>query len=83
MEHKAYVSNLPFSISEDELRDFFAAMNPTSVNIITERDTGRSRGFGFVEFGSEEDLKNAIELNDNEIGGRQLRISKAHARKDR
>jgi len=78
---KLYVGNLPWSISEDELRDFFASFgNVTSVAIITDRDTGRSRGFGFVEM-DDADADRAIqEGSGKELAGRTLRIDEAQER---
>jgi len=78
---KLYVGNLPWTISEDDLRDFFASFgNVTSVAIITDRDTGRSRGFGFVEM-DDADADRAIqEANGKELGGRSLRIDEAQER---
>ncbi|WP_435103379.1 RNA recognition motif domain-containing protein [Arhodomonas sp. AD133] len=77
-----YVGNLPFSASEDEVRDLFAAYGEVNeVRLITDRETGRPRGFGFVRMGpSEADA--AIEaLNGTEMGGRTLRINEAEDRK--
>ena len=78
---KLYVGNLPWSISEDDLRDFFATFgNVSSVAIITDRDTGRSRGFAFVEM-DDADAERAIqEANGKELGGRSLRIDEAQER---
>ncbi len=78
---KLYVGNLPWNISEDELRDFFSPFgNVSSVAIITDRDTGRSRGFGFVEM-DDADAERAIqEANGKELGGRSLRIDEAQER---
>ena len=67
MSSKLYVGNLPFSISEDSLRELFAESGTVeSVNIITDRDTGRSKGFGFVEMSSEEEAQSAIEKLNGE-----------------
>ncbi|WP_371807658.1 RNA recognition motif domain-containing protein, partial [Arhodomonas sp. KWT] len=77
-----YVGNLPFSASEDEVRDLFAAYGDVNeVRLITDRETGRPRGFGFVRMApSEADA--AIEaLNGTELGGRTLRINEAQDRK--
>lgn len=83
MSTNIYVGNLPFSATEDEIRDLFAAHGSvTSVNLITDRETGRPRGFGFVEMdsGGEE----AIEaLNQTEIGGRRLNVNVAKPRESR
>ncbi|WP_195759524.1 RNA-binding protein [Spiribacter sp. 2438] len=77
-----YVGNLPFSASEDEIRDLFAAHGEVKeVRMISDRETGRPRGFGFVRMDpSEADA--AIEaLNGTEMGGRTLRINEAQDRK--
>ncbi len=83
MSTNIYVGNLPFSATEDEIRDLFGAHGSvTSVNLITDRETGRPRGFGFVEMdnGGEE----AIEaLNQTEIGGRRLNVNVAKPRESR
>jgi RNA recognition motif-containing protein len=79
-----YVGNLPFSASEDQIRQLFEQYGKVqSVKLITDRETGRPRGFGFVEMdGSEAD--NAISaLNGQQFGGRSLRINEARERSDR
>lgn len=80
-----YVGNLPYTCSEDELRELFGAHGPvTAVRIITDRETGRSRGFGFVEMGDSEGGKKAIEeLNRQEFGGRTLVVNEARPKADR
>jgi cold-inducible RNA-binding protein len=79
---KLYVGNLPWSTGEAELEEMFAAIGAvTSANVITDRDTGRSRGFGFVEMSSD-DAKRAIEeLNGNEIDGRAIRVNEAEEKR--
>jgi RNA recognition motif-containing protein len=81
---KLYIGNLPWRCTEDELREFFASFGTVqSVAIITDRDTGRSRGFGFVEM-DEADAAIAIERADGkEFGGRPLRVSEARERSPR
>lgn len=76
-----YVGNLPFSATEDELRDLFSQYGTVhSVKLISDRDTGRPRGFGFVEM-SEEDAPAAIEAtNGADMGGRSLRVNEARPR---
>ena len=78
---KIYVGNLPFSASESEVRDLFAQHGTVeSVSLITDRDTGRPRGFGFVEM-SRADASRAIQnLNGKELGGRPLRVNEAQER---
>jgi RNA recognition motif-containing protein len=83
MSTNIYVGNLPFSATEDEIRDLFGAYGEvSSVNLITDRETGRPRGFGFVEMDSGGD--EAIEaLNQTEIGGRRLNVNVAKPRESR
>jgi RNA recognition motif-containing protein len=78
---KIYVGNLPFSATEEELRRLFAQHGTVnSVNLIQDRDTGRPRGFGFVEMPSS-DASRAIEkLNGTDLGGRTLRVNEAQER---
>jgi RNA recognition motif-containing protein len=74
---KIYVGNLAWSATEAELRDLFASYGDVaSVAIITDRDTGRSRGFGFVELDGDAD-KAISELDGRELGGRALRVNEA------
>jgi RNA recognition motif-containing protein len=82
---KLYVGNLPFSTTEEQLRDLFEQHGRTqSVNVITDRETGRSRGFGFVEFETPESAQAALEaLDGKEIEGRPLRVNEAHERQSR
>ena len=79
-----YVGNLPFSASEDEIRALFSPYgNVESVKLITDRETGRPRGFGFVEM-SASDANSAIQaLNGKDMGGRPLRINQAQERQER
>ncbi len=81
MSKKMYVGNLPFSSTEDDLRDLFSEYGEVkSANIIYDRESGRSRGFGFVEM-AEESADSAMEaLNGNEFGGRTLRVNEARPR---
>jgi RNA recognition motif-containing protein len=78
---KIYVGNLPWSAGEAEVRDFFAAYGEVhSVAVITDRETGRSRGFGFVEM-DDNDAERAInEANGQNMGGRPLRVNEAQQR---
>ena len=80
---KLYVGNLPFSATEDEVRDLFEEHGSVgSVAIITDRETGRPRGFGFVEM--EDGAERAIQsLNGHEMGGRALQVNEARPREDR
>ncbi|MCZ6473767.1 MAG: RNA-binding protein [SAR324 cluster bacterium] len=85
MTCKLYVGNLPFSTDEDTVRQLFAEQGTVeSVKIVTDSYYGRSKGFGFVEMGSEEEASTAIEkLNGLEMEGRTLRVDKARPREPR
>lgn len=80
-----YVGNLAWEMTEDDLRDAFAAFGQVeSARIITDRMTGRSRGFGFVEMPDVEEGKAAIaDLNGKELKGRNLKVNEARPRDDR
>ncbi|HEC21784.1 MAG TPA: RNA-binding protein [Chloroflexi bacterium] len=85
MNNRLYVGNLPYSTNEDELRAAFEEYGTvTSVSIITERDTGRSKGFGFVEMSTEEEATEAMNaMNGVQFGGRTLRVDRARPRGER
>jgi RNA recognition motif-containing protein len=76
---KLYVGNLPYNTSEDDLRKLFTQYGTIeSVAVITDRDTGRSKGFGFVEFPDENEARAAISgLSGQEFGGRALTVNEA------
>ncbi len=79
-----YVGNLPFSATEEEIRDLFGRHGSVeSVKLVTDRDSGRPRGFGFVEM-DESEAKSAIaSLDGADMGGRNLRVSEARERSER
>jgi len=79
-----YVGNLPWEITEDELREAFAAFGEVeSARIITDRMTGRSRGFGFVEMPNKEEGKAAVaEMDGKALKGRNIKVNEARARDD-
>ena len=82
MAKKLYVGNLPYSTTEEDLRSLFAQHGPTSVAVITDRETGRSRGFGFVEFETDASAEAArTALDGKDMDGRPLRVSEAHDRR--
>jgi RNA recognition motif-containing protein len=85
MGTKLYVGNLSYETTEDDLRQLFAgAGNVTSVAIITERDSGRSKGFGFVEMANEEDANKAQQMfNGASLQNRTLKVDMARPREDR
>lgn len=78
---KIYVGNLPFSATEDEIRRLFAQYGTVnSVSVVKDRDTGRPRGFGFVEMPPAEATRAIQALNGKELGGRALRVNEAQER---
>lgn len=82
---KLYVGNLPFSVQEQELKDFFSKYGSvTNVQLISDRETGRSKGFGFVELSNHDEAKSAIqELNGKDFGGRAIIVNEARPRENR
>ena len=80
-----FVGNLDFNTSEDDLRQLFATYGQVDrVSIMNDRDTGRSRGFGFVEMSSSEDGEKAIAaLNGSQLGGRKLNVNEARPKTER
>ena len=82
---KLYVGNLSFNTSAQDLSELFAAVGTVqSANVIEDRETGRSRGFGFVEMSSQEEGQNAIsELNGKEVDGRELKVNEAKPQTNR
>jgi RNA recognition motif-containing protein len=85
MSAKLYVGNLSFDTTTEDLEKMFGEIGTVeSTNIIEDRETGRSRGFGFVEMSSKEEGQNAIStLNGKEIDGRALTVNEAKPREDR
>lgn len=85
MATKLFVGSLSYSVNDDQLQDFFAGVGQvTSAKVIIDRDTGRSKGFGFVEMESDEDAKKAIaELDGKELDGRAVAVNEARPREDR
>ena len=83
MSKRIYVGNLPFSASDDEIRTMFSEYGTVEeVNLITDRDTGRPRGFGFVEMSGGAD--EAIQaLHQKDMGGRSLNVNEARPRQER
>ena len=80
-----YVSNLSFDVQDEDLKEFFTPYGEvSSAKIITDRDTGRSRGFGFVEMSDDAAAKKAIaELNDATVEGRNIKVMEAKPKEDR
>ena len=78
MTKKVYVGNLSFNTTEDDLVSLFSQVGPVeSVSIITDRDTGRSKGFGFVSMGADDAEKAIAQFNGTEFGGRSLTVNEA------
>lgn len=80
MNKRLYVGNLPYSTRDEELRELFAPHGAVeSANVILDKMSGRSKGFGFVEMASAEDAEKAVQaLNGNDFGGRKLKINEAN-----
>lgn len=85
MAKKLFVGNLPFDFTDDNLSQIFSAFGQvTSVNVVKDKFSGRSRGFGFVEFANDEEAMKAItELNDSDQGGRKMVVKEALPRPDK
>ncbi len=85
MAKRLYVGNLPYSTTDEDLRNLFGqAGTVEEARVMTERDTGRSRGFGFVEMTTDADAENAVRMFDGySIDGRQLRVNPAMEREER
>ena len=83
MAQKLFIGGLSFSTTDQRLRELFAAAGTVeSAAVVTDRDTGRSRGFGFVEMSTADEAQKAIaQLNGKELGGRTLNVSEANERK--
>lgn len=85
MNKKLYVGNLPYTATENELKDLFAAAGAVeSAAVITDKFSGRSKGFGFVEMATPEEAQKAVEMfNQHDMGGRKLSVSEARPKEDR
>jgi cold-inducible RNA-binding protein len=85
MSMKLYVGNLSFNTTNQDLNDLFATIGTVeSTNIIEDRETGRSRGFAFVEMSSQAEGENAIaQLNGKEVDGRELKVNEAKPQENR
>ena len=85
MGNKLYVGNLSFRVTSEDLQEHFTAAGAVdSANVVFDRETGRSRGFGFVEMASEDDANNAIaQFNGQEYDGRNMVVNEARPREDR
>ena len=85
MAKKLYVGNLPYDITDSALEKLFEPYGTVqSAQVIMDRDTGRSKGFGFVEMASDQEAKAAIDaLNEKDVSGRALKVNEARPREDR
>ena len=85
MATKLFVGSLSWGVNDDMLNEFFAqAGTVTSAKVIVDRDSGRSKGFGFVEMSSDDEAKKAVdELNGKELDGRAINVSEARPREER
>jgi RNA recognition motif-containing protein len=85
MNKRLFVAGLPFSTTDEELRNLFAGVGlVVSARVIMDRDTGRSKGFGFVEMETPEEAATAIaKLNDTDFGGRKLIVAEAKPQEDK
>jgi RNA recognition motif-containing protein len=85
MENKLYVGNLPYAATEDDLKEHFSkAGNVTSVSLITDRASGRAKGFGFVEMASAEEAQKAISMfHGQDFMGRTITVNVARPREER
>jgi len=83
MGTRLYVGNLPYAVTELDLRDLFGGMGTvTDAKIVTDRETGRPRGFGFVEMSTEDEARKAIEeINGRDVQGRQVAVKEAEERR--
>jgi RNA recognition motif-containing protein len=82
---KLYIGNLDYNVTDDQLNELFAgAGSVVSAKVITDRHSGRSKGFGFVEMGSDEEAKKAIEMfNDKDFQGRNMVVNEARPERPR
>lgn len=84
MATKLFVGGLPYAMQNAQLQELFAqAGNVVSATIIVDKFTGRSKGFGFVEMGSEEEAQNALSLNGTDVDGRSIVVNEARPQEDR
>ena len=85
MSNKLYVGNLSFRVTSEDLQEYFgAAGSVESANVVFDRETGRSRGFGFVEMADEDGANNAIaQFNGQDYDGRNIVVNEARPREDR
>lgn len=85
MQNKLFVGNLPWSVDDAQLQEMFTQFGEiVSARVMSDKFTGRSRGFGFVEFANEADAQKAVEaLDGSDLGGRQIVVNVARPREER
>lgn len=85
MSKKLYVGNLPYSVNDQKLGEMFAEFGEVvSAKVVTDYDSGRSKGFGFVEMANDSEAQNAIsKLDGSDVAGRSLRVNEARPREER
>jgi RNA recognition motif-containing protein len=85
MANKLFIGSLAYSVGDDELKDMFATVGTVvSASVIKDRDSGQSKGFGFVEMSSDDEAAKAVkELNGKELSGRAINVSEARPREER
>lgn len=85
MAKKLFVGNLPYTATSDELKELFSQVGAVeTATVVTDKFTGRSRGFGFVEMGNDDEANKAIEtLNGQDLGGRNIMVNEARPREER
>ncbi len=85
MAIRLFVGSLSYGVDDQQLKDFFSTVGQvTSANVINDRDSGRSKGFGFVEMSTDEEAREAIkQLNDKELDGRTVIVNEAKPKEDR
>ncbi len=83
-KNKLFIGSLPWSITNDSLKELFAKYGEiTEAIVINDRETGRSKGFGFVTFAKEEDAQKALEMHEKEVDGRTIVVNIARPREER
>lgn len=83
-QNKLYVGNFPYSVDESKLREMFSAFGEISdITLIKDRETGRSKGFGFITFATQQAAESALSLNGKDVDGRSLKVNMAQEKESR
>ena len=83
-QNKIYVGNIAFNVTEDEIRTTFSEYGPISdIKMVADRETGVSRGFGFITFENQFDAESSLKLDNTDLSGRKIRVSMAKEREKR